>query len=229
MSGFEMAQMAYQDGLDRPLNCAIFQGDVLAGSNACTAILAALIERGRSGLGQHVGATLLDSVLAMLPREVQEAQLPPAPRRHLYRALVCNDGYVLVMPLTAKNFAALCEVIGQPALRHDPRFVSPTDRAAHWEALMAMVEDWTMPRTADACEQAFLAAGLPAARYRTIREVMADPRFTGRDAMTAMAGSAEPYQVSNTPFTLSATPPRAAGWAATLGEHDAEIRALADS
>jgi CoA:oxalate CoA-transferase len=65
-SGYELAHSEYQRGTDRPANNGIFLADVLGASHAFGAIQMALYERERSGLGQYIDVSLMDSVLGML-------------------------------------------------------------------------------------------------------------------------------------------------------------------
>lgn len=224
MCGYDLALADYQEEGSRPLNTAIFLADILGGSNALSAILAALVERDHSGLGQLVESTLLDGMLSLMTREFQVAQVPPGPRRHVYRPLECLDGFVVIVPLTAKNFAALVNTIGRPDLLDDPRFVTPDVRALHWESLMALVEDWTRTRAAADCERLFLDAGLPAARYRSMRDVVDDEDLMGSAAVAEIGEGDARHLVTRAPFRMATTPPMPAIWVAELDRDGAAIR-----
>ena len=83
-SGYEMAYSEYQRGSDRPANNGIFIADVLGASYAFGAIQLALYEREKSGRGQAIDVSLMDSVLGMLIYEMQAAQFPPERPRQVY-------------------------------------------------------------------------------------------------------------------------------------------------
>jgi len=90
---------------------------VLGAINAYGAIQTALLQRVRTGVGQHVDVALMDSMLNLLVYELQEAQFPVPTPRPTYGPVRAADGDVLVVPITARNFAALCEVTGLPEHR----------------------------------------------------------------------------------------------------------------
>src|SRR5205085_669777 len=103
--------------------------------------------------------------------ELQEAQFPVPTARATYGPVRAADGDVLVVPITARNFAALCEVTGLPALREDPRFATLASRSANWAAMMGVVEQWTESRSVAALE----AAGVPCSAYGDPGDALADP------------------------------------------------------
>ena len=76
-SGFDLVNMSYQNGLERPLNTGIYVGDVLGGTCAFGAIQSALLARERTGRGDCVDLAMMDGLLGMLIYEFQEAQFPP--------------------------------------------------------------------------------------------------------------------------------------------------------
>ena len=82
-----------------------------------------------------------------------------AGKRSLALDLKCPAAAALVQRL------ALCEVTQQVALRDDPRFASVPSRAAHWAAMMQIVELWTRQRSVADCLRLLEAAGVPCAPY----------------------------------------------------------------
>ena len=94
----------------------MFVADVLAGVYAFGAIQAALLQRERSGRGQRIDVALMDSLMSMMVYECQEAQLHQPRKRHVYRPLRANDGYVIAAPLSRKNFENLGKLFRRSAL-----------------------------------------------------------------------------------------------------------------
>jgi crotonobetainyl-CoA:carnitine CoA-transferase CaiB-like acyl-CoA transferase len=213
-SGFDLANLAYQEGLDRPPATGIFMADILAGTNAFGAIQAALFRRERTGEGERIEVTLLASMLNLLVYECQEAQFPAETRRPVYQPLRALDGFVIVAPVSQNNFEAVCGVIGRPELRSDPRFAGGQAREQHWEAMMALIEDWTCERDGAECEATMLAAGVPCSRYRSVAEALQDPAMQ-RGGLARVQDSAGAFQVPNPPFRFSGSraevSPRLAG------------------
>ena len=216
-SGFDLANLAYQEGLDRPPATGIFVADILAGTNAFGAIQAALFRRERSGEGERIEVTLLASMLNLLVYECQEAQFPAEKRRPVYQPLRARDGFVIVAPISQKNFEAVCCVIGRPGLRTDPRFATGRARERHWDAMMALVEDWTRERDGAECEAAMLAAGVPCSRYRSVAEALQDPSMQ-RGGLARVQDAAGAFQVPNPPFRFSGSRAEVGPWVADKGQ-----------
>lgn len=222
-SGYESAYTEYQRGSSRPANNGIFIADVLGASHAFGAIQLALVERARSGQGQFIDVSLMDSVLGMLIYEMQAAQFPPERPRQVYEPVRSRDGFVMVAAVTQKNLDVLFDVIGFPQGKTDPRFATVATKEAHWPALLALIEDWTRERSGEECEALLMQAGVPCSRYRSVSEAMADPQVTARGTLQRLGDGEDSFLVANAPFQLSATPTRARSRLAALGEHSADV------
>lgn len=222
-SGYEAAHLEYQRDRSRPANNGIFLADVLGASYAFGAIQMALYERERSGRGQHIDVSLMDSVLSMLIYEMQAAQFPPERRRQVYEPVRARDGWVMVAAVTPKNQEVLFDVIGHPEAKADPRFATVAAKEANWGALLELIEGWTLQRTGAECEAVLMAAGVPCSRYRSVAEAMADPQLAGRGFLAELGEGDGAFKCANLPFRLSRTPTRARPRLARLGEHGAEV------
>ena len=102
---------------------------------AAQAVCAALVARGRTGQGQHIRLSMLDTMVAFLWPEAmtqytlvgRENAPQPAPRPDLiFRTL---DGYITVGSLSDSEWQGLCGVIGRPEWIDDPRFKTPSGRS----------------------------------------------------------------------------------------------------
>jgi crotonobetainyl-CoA:carnitine CoA-transferase CaiB-like acyl-CoA transferase len=222
-SGFDAMQAAYQDVNARPANCGIFLADVMGGCNAFGAIQLALYHRERTGLGQAIDVSLADAMIGTLLREIQDAQLAPAPRRHLFQGLKTADGFMMVAPASTRNCEALCELVGHPEWMQDPRFASMAQRVLHWDALMRLVEVWTAARSSAECEAAFLAAGVAASRYRSVNEVIEDPHYLQRGTFSEVGEEPHRLRVTGAPFQLSAVSTQVRGWFPALGADSTRV------
>src|SRR5881628_2044060 len=78
-SGYDMAHLAYQPGRSRPDYCGIYQADVVTGTYAFGAIASALYQRERTGRGQHIDCSMLESMLSLTLNEIQWSQFEVAP------------------------------------------------------------------------------------------------------------------------------------------------------
>jgi CoA:oxalate CoA-transferase len=222
-SGYEMAHWYYQDGQDRPAKSGIFIADILGGLNAFGAIQTALFQRERRHVGQHIDVALADGMFDMMVYEFQEAQFPAERRRLLYGPMRAADGYVIVAPVSQNNFDNLCDAVGHPEWKEDARFATIAARTQRWDELMALVEQWTMARPAQECEDRLMSAGIPCSRYLTLREAMADAQYAVRGSFAEIADGAGRFLVPNPPFQLSRGGAAARGMVPGLGEHSRAV------
>ncbi|MFQ3896182.1 CoA transferase [Sphingobium sp. GW456-12-10-14-TSB1] len=224
-SGFDMVNLRYQDGADRPATSGIFIADVLGGTHAFGAIQAALYQRERTGQGQHIDLSMLEAMVGMLVFETQEAQFPGDARRPLYTPLKTNDGFIMVAPTSPRNFEQLSDAVGHPEWRDDPRFLTNADRNANWATLLALTEAWTIERSAAEAEAILSRHGVPCARYREIGELLDDPQLAARGAFAQVHDGAGTFKVPNPPFRMSGSRVEARDYVARLGEDGATVLA----
>ena len=227
-SGFDLAHMAYQPGRDRPDNCGIYIADIVSGTYAFGAIMAALAHRHLTGLGQHVDVSMLETMLTLMVGEVQTAQFPVAPPgRPMFGPVRTQDGFIMPAVASEKSFQGICEAAGHPEWVIDPRFARYSDRRNNWGAFVDLLEFWSTGLPTAECQAAFEAAGVPASPYRTVKEVLADPQLAHRGALTEVNDKGGSFKVVQPPFRLSRAPVQVARFAASLGQHSREVLELA--
>jgi CoA:oxalate CoA-transferase len=223
-SGFDMAHIAYQPGRERPDNCGIYIADIVSGTYAFGAIMAALTQRQRTGQGQHVDVSMLETMLSLMVGEVQTAQFPVAPPgRPMFGPVRTKDGYIMPAVASEKTFQSLCQAAGHPEWISDVRFAAYADRRNNWGSFVDELELWSTTLTTAECQAAFDACGVPSSPYRTVREVMADPQLAHRGAFAEVVDNGGSFKVLNPPFRLSAAQVQVSGFASALGEHGREI------
>jgi crotonobetainyl-CoA:carnitine CoA-transferase CaiB-like acyl-CoA transferase len=122
--------------------------------------------------------------------------------------LAAADGYVLVAPTSQRIFERLAVAIDRTAWLSDERF-SMAERDHHWELLLSGIEEWTAQRSARECEETLLAAEVPCSRYRETADAMDDPQLAHRGSLATVIDGAGPFVVSNLPYRMSVTPPKA--------------------
>jgi crotonobetainyl-CoA:carnitine CoA-transferase CaiB-like acyl-CoA transferase len=137
----------------------------------------------------------------------------------------------LIAPVTARNFAALCEVTGQAELADDPRFNALPARGANWTAMMQVVEQWTERHTVAECMAALDAAGVPCARYRDPGAALTDPHLLARGAFSTIADGAGEFAGVNAPWKMSGAETPIGREIPAVGAHRDEVlsRALGAS
>lgn len=172
-----------------PTRVGVAITDYLAGLYAVQGILLAVIERGRSGRGQHVDIALFDAMLSVMrlpmsmllatgadPTRVGNDHLNIAP----YEPLHAKDGRIIVAVANPRLWVRFCEAIERADLRDDPRFASNTERVRHREALRQTLEATFAQWTVDELTQRLDAAHVPCGRVRTMREALAHPQVAAR-------------------------------------------------
>jgi formyl-CoA transferase len=218
-------------------------GDSGTGMHLAIAILAALVQRGRTGRGQLVEVAMQEAVLNLTrvkftPTLATGEPLARSGNRSAtggYSDLIrcagggANDGvYLIIPPDNPEMFAAVSDVIGRPDLLADDRFAKPAARAANAAALSGIIEGWTRGRGKREVMQAFAEKGIPCGAVLDTAEVLADPHLRERGTVFdlehptrgsySMIGS--PLRLSDSPFATAPAP--------LLGEHsEAVLTALA--
>ena len=225
-SGYDLAHMAYQGEQRRPDYCGIYIADVLTGTYAFGAIMAALYQRQVTGRGQVIDVSMLESMLSLTLSEIQAAQfsLPPL-GRPIFGPIAAKDGYINLSIASERTFQNLAIASGHPQWITDPRFARYNDRRVNWGELIDELEAWSKERTTQEVQALFDRHGVPSSPYRTVREAMADPQLAHRGAFAEIHDAGGTFQALNPPFRLSAATAAAVPYVAALGEHTEELLA----
>lgn len=207
--------------------------DVISGLMASQSILAALLARERTGLGQRVEATLLGSTVAALgnfassylvsgvaPRRVGNSHPQIAP----YDLLRAADGYLNIAGGNDDIFRRLCAALDLPALLDDPRFATNADRVRNRVALLAAIEERTSQSTVASLLATLDTAKVPAGPIRDMGEVLNSPQARYANLVQEIEHPTTgvvrvvdtPLRLADTPATIRLPPP-------ALGQHTAEI------
>jgi crotonobetainyl-CoA:carnitine CoA-transferase CaiB-like acyl-CoA transferase len=227
-SGYDLAHLSYQDGRTRPDNNGVFIADVLTGTYAFGAIMAALYQRRVTGRGQMVDVSMLESMLTMTLAEMQRAQFPlPPPGRPMFGPLETRDGYLMLAVASERTFGDLARAAGRPDWLDDPRFAVYADRRRNWHLFMDELERWSRQLSTAECQAALDRFGVPCSRYRTVEQAMADPQLAHRQAFTEVSDAGGTFKALNPPFRFSAASAAARPFVAALGEHGDEVLAEA--
>ncbi|MES2184545.1 MAG: CoA transferase [Pseudomonadota bacterium] len=224
-SGFDEAWRVSQPGDALPPTCGVQIADVVAASFATMAVQTALLARQKSGAGQRVDLSLMEGMLALMPLDIVQAQFPADNRRTSYRPVKARDGYVVITPISQKNFTDLCTAMGREDFKADPRFASPLARVENWETLLGEVQAWAGHRTVDECMSYLSAAGVPAARHSSVKQTLESEQLGARGFWAAARDGGGNFLAARLPFTLSADAGRDPGPALVpeLGEHTREV------
>jgi CoA:oxalate CoA-transferase len=216
-SGYDAANLSYQIEQDYPASTGIFIADILSGAYAFGAIQAALVHRERTGQGQAVDVSLMDSMLNLMVFECQEAQFPSEQKRPVYAPMKTRDGHVIIAPISQKNFEQMADAIERPDLKTDVRFSTNQARVQNWTELMTLIEQWTEQRTGIGIESIMDANSVPCSCFLTVAEAMKDPQLAERGSLSHIHDGAGDFLVPNAPFQFLATPTAAGPFVSELG------------
>ncbi len=193
--------------------------DIITGLYGVIAVQAALAERARSGLGQHLDLSLLDSGVAALANQATNLLLGGTVPRRLgnahpnivpYQVFPAADGFLIIACGNDRQFAALCTLLGLDGLAEDPAFATNPARVAHREALAARIAERTAGRSRADLLAAFDRHGVPGGPINTVPEALAEPQVVARGLQIApegIAGLRTPIGFSRSPLALDRAAP----------------------
>lgn len=170
-----------------PLRSGIPMADMIAPLFAVNGLLAALIERGRTGEGQHVKVSMLDCLASMVAEEHFDVMLEHGyamrsgnyhDRLAPFGVYATKDGHVAIVAFTPAWLEGLTEAMDRQDLLADPRFSGRGPRMKNASALNAIIEAWTKERTSnDVVNELQVKRGVPAVPVRKPQDVLHDPRL----------------------------------------------------
>ena len=167
-------------------------GDVLGGLNLAIGILAALVNREKTGLGEKVDVALVDSVASAMENITMIYQATGRiPQRignryestYPYDSFPANDGDVIIAAGNNKLFSILCEIMEQPELKNDSRFLDIKSRVANHNDLFEIVSTWTKKYSVEEIDKKLNDAGCPASIVNTIDRLVVDRQIAGAREM----------------------------------------------
>jgi crotonobetainyl-CoA:carnitine CoA-transferase CaiB-like acyl-CoA transferase len=176
---------------DEPAKAGCSIADIAAGMYAQTCILAALIERGKTGRGRAIDVSMLESMAEWMGYPLYYAfdGAEPPPRSGAAHATIypygpfpAGDGRIVMLGLqNEREWAAFCgDVLMQPALATDDRFATNSKRNAAREALLSIIVTAFAPLSAAQVIERLDAAGIASARMNDMHEVWAHPQLAAR-------------------------------------------------
>jgi formyl-CoA transferase len=211
-----------------PVKTPTFLADDLGGVHGALAALAALRHRDRTGEGQHIDVSLLDSLLFQstgyptlaalgdpLPRMGNEFRI--AAPANVYRAL---DGWVVAGAILDSQWQRLAALLGRPELAQHPDYATVLARVARRTELNAMLAEWVGTRTRAEVLRELEAADLFGASVRSYEEAATDAHVLARDMLQPVgAPGAGEVPIVGPAAKLSRTPTRVRSGAPALGAH----------
>lgn len=160
--------------------------DIVTGYLATVSVLAALTQRGKTGIGQHLDISMFGSAVSLqqsalaayladhiIPERIGSAAPYAAPNE----ALRCADGWIMVAAYQPARWNALCEIVGAPELLTDPRFMELAGRIKHRAELVLALESRMRSQTKQVWIKALETADIICGPINNYAEVVHTPPY----------------------------------------------------
>ena len=216
-----------------PQKVGVALTDILTGMYATTAIQAAIIEREKSGLGQHIDLALLDVQVACLANQAMNYLVSQETPKRMgnahpnivpYQTFQTADGYIILTIGNDSQFADFCEVANCQTLIHDPCFATNQARVHNREIVVERLTNIIEAKNSEFWLQQLELKGVPCGPINDIAQVFENPQITHRNMLGElthpengkMPTVKNPINFSRTPIVYHHAPPN-------LGEHTDDV------
>lgn len=212
----------------QPQKVGVAVTDVFTGVYGATAILAALVQRGRTGEGQHIDMALLDVATSIMANQAMNFLVsgkPPTmmgnahPNLAPYAVFDCADGWIILATGNDAQYQRLCAILGLDDIAKAPDFLTNADRIANRAEMTARITEatlrWAKADLLQACED----QGVPAGPINNLAEVFDDPQVQARGMKITpggLPGVRSPMTFSGADLSLDRPAPK-------LGQHQDEV------
>lgn len=208
-----------------PLRCGFPVCDTVGGLNAAFAIMAALYHRERTGEGQFIDVAMLDSIMPLMGWVAANlligGQRPVLLGNDNFTAAPSGtfrtgDGYINIAANKQEQWEALCEVVGVPELKIDPRFQKRDTRKKNRKALTPLIEAKLVERPTDEWVELLNARGVPSGAILSLEAALGQPQAEHRAVLQEVpvegVGPVKLFgltaKLARTPGAISGPPPR---------------------
>lgn len=227
MSGL-MSITGEPDGQPQKMGVAVT--DILTGLYGVTAVLSAIIQRDKTGRGQHIDLALLDVATSVtanqamnylttgtVPKRMGNGHQNLAP----YQVFDCNDGHIIIATGNDAQYQRLCAVLELDEMASNKLFLKNADRLENRVALIEILNTETKKRTKESLLESCESQGIPAGPINDLSEVFEDPQVIFRGLVKEIDNIptvASPFNFSDSSMNITNLSPK-------LGEHTDEILA----
>lgn len=238
-AAFDLVVQAYSGHMDitgepegPPSRVGIPLADISGGIFSCISVLAGLLGRALHGDGRHADVAMLDSLVSMLSYDALDhlnsgkaVTRQGTAHAHMvpWQAFEVADGYVVVAARDEKFWLNLCDAIGRPDLKDDPRSADNAARVRHRTEIVPILSEAFLTRTKVEWCRILDEFDIPSAPVNTLEEVFEDPQ-------TRTRGMVSTYEHPTLgPIHYPPSPVKFSGWemsaspAPMLGQHTAEV------
>lgn len=204
-----------------PMKAGVAVVDILTGLYASNAVMAALLERERSGLGQHIDLALFDVQIASMANQVssylvsgqQPVRLGNAhPSIVPYQVFPTADGHIIIAVGNDEQFARLVGLANAPELAQDQRFTTNPARVKNRDILVPILETLLKTRPSKDWLESLEVQGIPAGPINNFADIDADPQVQARGIFKTLSpdlrGVANPMRFSRSELQDDRAPPQ---------------------
>ena len=209
----------------QPQKVGVAVTDVFTGVYSATAILAALVQRGRTGEGQHIDMALLDVATSIMANQAMNylatGKAPGKmgnahPNLAPYAVFDCKDGWIILATGNDAQYRRLCGILGLPDMAEAAEFATNAKRIENRAEMTRRLTEATLRLLKADLLAACESEGVPAGPINSLDEVFADPQVVARGLQIApdgIPGVRSPMTFSGASLSLDHTAPK-------LGQHD---------
>jgi crotonobetainyl-CoA:carnitine CoA-transferase CaiB-like acyl-CoA transferase len=216
-----------------PIKVGVAIADISGGMFAAYGIVVALYNREKTGRGQMIDVSLLDSQVAWLTYRagayLTSGEVPqPVGSGHPvivpYQAFKAKDVYINIAAGNDQLWEKFCKAVGLEKVMNDPKFATNAKRVENREEIVKIISDLIVTRNGEEWLQIITDAGVPCGPIYTVDKIFADPQVLHRQMLKELdhlkAGKVKvtgiPVKLSDTPGEVETAPP-------VLGQHTQEI------
>lgn len=230
-----MGGLSYMTGpVGRPLRAGTSVNDIMGGMFGAIGVLAALIERERTGRGQEIQSALFENCVFLSAQHMQQFAMtgeppPPMPSRvsawSVYDVFtLANDEQLFIAAVSDKQWLTLCEVLGRPDLAADESLQTNAQRVAVRPALLQRLGEILKHHRADELSPKLEAAGLPYAPIMRPDQLLDDPHMLASGGLAPMqTDDGASTNVVLLPLLMGGRRPPVRRPLAKIGEHTEEV------
>ena len=216
-----------------PVKVGVAITDVITGIMAQGAILAALYQREKTGLGQRIDLSLLETQVAALANIASNYLVAGQKARRWgtahesivpYQAFKAKDDYITVAAANDKLWLRLCKVVNRPDLAENPRYASNALRVQHRKELVLILAEEFTKKTRDEWMESLVAEGIPCGPINSMESLFNDPQVLHRHMVEVVDHpTIGKLKLVGIPVKYSEATPRIRRPPPLLGEHTEEI------
>ncbi|KAG9233430.1 caib/baif family protein-like protein [Amylocarpus encephaloides] len=217
-----------------PVKVGVAVTDLTTGLYTSNSIMAAIISRSRTGRGQHIDVALSDCQVATLANiassclisgEKDQGRWGTAhPSIVPYRSYSTIDGDILFGGGNDRLFGLICDGLGQPGWKTNPKFSINTERVANRVELDESIEAITKTKTTQEWLDIYEGSGLPYAAVNDVQDTLNHKHVLARGMVKKMKhDSCGPIKMVNTPVKYSESKPSIRTVPPMLGQHTDEV------